>query len=177
MPPWRAPVLFGLPFLLIALGLVFGHRLFPSLSSVKSTREELLQEYENTISEPEWTLLNDFTQNEEAVILRGKALYPVYFQADDGMGNFNWASFEAQPYPRLAFYLIGPRSISVNLPLVAPPAGFPAGMEVIVIGCWSEADDINAVAVLIQGDPPTHYLSEPFPTPSCSVPAPDGPGH
>jgi hypothetical protein len=117
-------------------------------------------------------LLKDFAQNEEAVILHGKAIYPVYFEANDGMGNFNWASFEAQPYPRIAFYLIGPQSISVNLPMQSAPASFPDGADVIVIGCWSEADDINAVAVLIQDDAPIQYLSEPFPAPTCPPSAP-----
>lgn len=172
MPQWRSAVTFGLPFLLIALGLVLGHRLFPSVSSAKSTREELLQEYESTVAEPEWAAMEKFLYNEGIVVLHGKALYPVYFEADDGMGNFNWASFEAQSYPRLAFYLIGPRSISVNLPMDVPPTSFPAGAEVIVIGCQSEADDINAVAVLVRDAEPVHYLTEPFPPSICPSSAP-----
>jgi hypothetical protein len=64
-------------------------------------------------------------------------------------------------------YLIGPRSLSVNLPMESPPARFPDEAAVIVIGCAVEAGDIDAVAIAIRGASPAWYFSEPVPSPVC----------
>jgi hypothetical protein len=161
-------VMSGLPFLCIALGLVWGHRLFPSLYPAKS-QPELLQDYQNTsrATDTEIADWEDFLKQDDATVLHGRAIYPVYFEAEEGMVNFNWPSFAPQPYGRLAFYLIGPQSKSVNLPMDAPPAYFPDGASVIVIGCKIGAGDVRAVSILIQGDTPTYHTGESSSTPVC----------
>jgi hypothetical protein len=168
-------VMFGLPFFLIGMGLVFGHHLFGSLYPAKS-QQELLQIYQNasqSTSDAEITMLKGFLQKDGATIVHGKALYPVYLKAEEGMVNVNWPSFAPQPYNRLAFYLIGPQSISVNLPMDSPPLSFPDGASVMVIGCKVQTGDINALSVLIQGDTPVYYNSEAFLTLSCPHSATD----
>lgn len=165
----RSLVLFGLPFLLIAIGLVSGHRLFPSRYPVK-TPQNLLQDYQTAsqnISGIEIRELQDFLGQEGGTILHGKALYPIYFRAEDGMVNFNWPGFAPQPYSRLAFYLIGPQSMSVSLPMESAPEYFPDGASVIVIGCKTENGNINAISVLVQDDPPIHYNSGRISTSAC----------
>lgn len=161
-------VLSGLPFLGIALVLVWGHQLFPSLYPAKS-QPELLQEYQNTSQATDIEIADwkNFLQQEGATILHGRAIYPIYFEAEEGMVNFNWPSFAPQPYSRLAFYLIGPQSKSVNLPMDSPPRYFPDGASVIVIGCKIGAGDVNAVSILVQGDTPTYYTSGRSLTPAC----------
>jgi hypothetical protein len=162
-------VMFGLPFFLIAIGLVFGHRLFGPLYPLQS-QQELLQVYQSVLppaSKAEITMLKGFLQQDGATIVHGKALYPIYLKAEDGMVNVNWPSFAPQPYNRLAFYLAGPQSISVNLPMESPPLYFPDGASVMVLGCKVEAGDINAVSILIQGESPIHYASEAGLTSSC----------
>lgn len=164
-------VMWGLPFLVIAIGLVSGYRLFPLLYPPKSP-QQLLQDRQIAFplsSEKETTALNSLLQQEGTTIMYGKALYPVYLHADEGMLNFNWPSFAPQPYNRLAFYLIGPQSTSVNLPMESPPLEFPDGASVIVIGCKVESGDLNAVSVLIQGNPPIYYSSESFETATCPL--------
>jgi hypothetical protein len=162
-------VMFGLPFFLLAIGLVYGHRLFGSPYPPKS-QQELLQAYQNvspSASDAEITMLKGFLQHDGATIVHGKALYPMYLKTEEGMVNVNWPSFAPQPYDRLAFYLIGPQSISVNLPIDSPPLYFPDGASVIVIGCKVELGDINAVSILVEGDSPVYYVSEGFSTSSC----------
>jgi hypothetical protein len=161
--------MFGLPFFLIAIGLVFGHRLFGPLYPLES-QQELLQVYQSVLppaSKTEITMLKGFLQQDGATIVHGKALYPIYLKAEDGMVNVNWPSFAPQPYNRLAFYLAGPQSISVNLPMESPPLYFPDGASVMVLGCKVEAGDINAVSILIEGESPIHYASEAGLTSSC----------
>jgi hypothetical protein len=168
-PRRQALVIFGLPFFLIAIGLVFGHRLFGSLYPPRS-QQELLRVYQNaspSASDAEITMLKGFLRQEGATIVHGKALYPMYLKAEDGMVNVNWPSFAPQPYNRLAFYLVGPQSISVNLPMESPPLYFPDGASVMVLGCKVEAGDINAVSILIEGESPVHYASEAYWTSSC----------
>jgi len=171
----QSPVMFGLPFFLIAMGLVLGHHLFPLHYPVKNT-QELLQDYDSTArvaSNPEFASLKTLVQRGDATIFYGRALYPIYLGANEGMVNFNWASFAPKPYKRLAFYLVGPQSTSVNLPMESPPFSFPDGVSVIVVGCKAETGDINALAVLIQGASPIHYIRESFPTPACPLPEPN----
>lgn len=168
-------VMSGLPFFVIAIGLVFGHRLFGPLYPPKS-QQELLQVYQNaspSISDAEITMLTGFLQQDGATIVHGKALYPMYLKAEDGMVNVNWPSFAPQPYNRLAFYLVGPQSMSVNLPMESPPLSFPDGASVTLIGCKVEAGDINAVSILIEGKSSVHYASEGFSTSSCPRPGSD----
>jgi hypothetical protein len=162
-------VMFGLPFFLIAIGLVFGHRLFGPLYPPKS-QQELLQVYESaspSATDTEITMLKGFLGQDGATIMHGKALYPMYLKTEEGMVNVNWPSFAPQPYDRLAFYLIGPQSMSVNLPMESPPLYFPDGASVMVIGCKVEAGDINAVSILIEGESPIRYASEAGLTSSC----------
>ncbi|MGZ9234388.1 MAG: hypothetical protein ACXW4E_02590 [Anaerolineales bacterium] len=168
--PKQSLVLFGLPFFIIALGLISGHGLFPSRYPTTSP-QELLQEYQSALpatSDTELLSLKNFLRQDRATVVYGKALYPIYLKANEGMVNFNWPSFAPQPYHRLAFYLIGPQSMSVNLSIESPLLHFPDGSTVIVIGCKSEAGDINALSVLIQGDSPIYYNSETPSTTACA---------
>jgi len=164
-------VMAGLPFFIFALGLIFGHHLFPLLYPAKTT-EELLQEYKNTslaVSNVEFSSLRNFVESKHATVLYGKALYPVYLNANEGMLNFNWSSFSPKPYSRVAFYLIGPQSVSINLPMESPPLRFPDGASVMVIGCKTESGDINALSVLIQGTSPIRYTVDQLSTPACPL--------
>jgi hypothetical protein len=149
--------------------------LVPSHYPTKSP-QELLQDYQSdspATSDIEIRTLKSFIKQPGATVIYGKALYPIYLKAEEGMVNFNWPSFAPQPYSRLAFYLIGPQSISVNLPMESPPLYFPDGASVIVIGCKTDTGDINALSVLIRGDVPIHHNSKPLLNAACPSSGPD----
>jgi hypothetical protein len=168
----RSLVMSSLPFFLIALLIVQGHRFFPVRYPPRSTAE-LLKDYRSAAPvHAETTALESVLQKDGAIILYGRALYPLYMKAGDGMYNYYWLSYSDRPYDRLAFYVIGPQSMSVVLPMETPPSRFPDGSDVIVIGCQAESGEVIASSVLIQGDSPIQYLSEPSQAPTCPLSAP-----
>lgn len=172
-----APVLF---LLVLSLALTQGHDLF-SLRYPAKSMSQLKDEYENgtnsllSISRSE---LDDFLETEGAVIAYGQALHPSFRTADEeGLDDTwpvytFWPSYKPRPFSRVLFNLIGPISAGVVLPMKSPPASFPESAEVIVVGCLAETGEIYALAVLIEGPSPTHYLSEPFPALACPFTGP-----
>jgi hypothetical protein len=165
----QSPVMFGLPFFLIALATVAGHYLFPLRFPPKSA-DELIKDYQKAMhvnSGMQPTAPENLLHEDGAVILYGRALYPVYLKPNDGMLNYYWLSYASKPYSRLAFHLIGPQPAEVILPMGTPPAVLPDGADVIVIGCLAETGEINASSLLIQGAMPIHYTSDLASTPTC----------
>lgn len=165
----QSPVMFGLPFFLIALATVAGHYLFPLRFPAKSA-DELLKDYQKALqvnSGTEPTAIENLLHEDGAVILYGRALYPVYLRPNEGMLNYYWLSYASKPYSRLAFHMIGPQPAEVILPMGTPPATFPDGADVIVIGCLAETGEVNASSVLIQGATPIHYTRDLASTPTC----------
>jgi hypothetical protein len=97
-------------------------------------------------------------------------LYPAFYKADAGAFNYYWPSYQPRPYKRVVFYLLGPQSVGVILPAKSPPASFPDGAGVIVLGCKAETGVVQAVVVLITGDKPILYNRDPASDPACPVP-------
>ena len=159
----------GLIFLSFGMVLAYGHTVFSGNHPVKSA-QQLQDEYRTTTAEriPEVDL-NDFLLSDQAVIVYGQALYPSFFESDAGLMNFSWPSYQPKPYHRMIFYLIGPRPIGVVLAMENSSLVFPDGAEVIVIGCLAEDDVIEALAVLIPGDPPIQYTRHPLSSLSCPL--------
>jgi uncharacterized membrane protein len=81
----------------------------------------------------------DFLRQPEAKILTGSALYPRYYLAYEGEPGGVGSSFNALPFSRVAFWLVGPIGDQVALPLDIPPSTFPNASDVLVIGCTKEA--------------------------------------
>jgi hypothetical protein len=105
----QSPVMFGLPFFLIALATVAGHYLFPLRFPAKSA-DELVKDYQKALhvnSGTEPTALENLLHEDGAVILHGRALYPVYLRPNEGMLNYYWLSYASKPYSRLTFHMIG----------------------------------------------------------------------
>ncbi|HET9913691.1 MAG TPA: hypothetical protein VFQ13_17495 [Anaerolineales bacterium] len=181
-PLKRLPLIgFTLFFLTLSMALTKGHILFSQRYPDKSV-SQLKEDYNKAAniipSLIPSSLLDDFLKTDGAVIVYGQAQNPSFLVSDQeelkGVWSvfYFWPHYRPQPFSRVIFNLSGPKSAGVVLPMESPPSSFPDGADVIVIGCWAESGEINALAVLIQGEMPTHYLSEPFPAPTCSVPAP-----
>ncbi len=160
-----------LVFFSIALALTYGNELFSSRYPAKP-ENQLLEEYRQlTGSMPGAPLDSEvasFLQADDAVILYGEALYPAYFKANGGAYNHYLLSYEARPYNRVVFHLLGPTSAGVILPLISPPFRFPDGVGVIVGGCKKETGVVDAVFILITDDHPVLYISQPFTGLSCT---------
>jgi hypothetical protein len=162
-------------FLFIGLALTRGQAVFAGRYPAKSV-VQLKQDYDIIIKSMSASIpvnLDDFLKTDGAVIAYGQALYPSFLEADkEGLNEswpvyYFWPSYKPKPFSRMIFNLAGPKSAGVILPMESPPAHFPDRADVIVLGCMAESGEINALAVLVQSDPPIHYLSEPLPTSAC----------
>jgi hypothetical protein len=181
-PLKRLPLIgFTLFFLTISVALTKGHVLFSQRYPDKSV-SQLKEDYNKAAkvipSLIPSSVLDDFFKADSAVIVYGQAQNPSFRMSNqeelEGVWSvfYFWPHHRPQPFPRVIFNLNGPKTAGIVLPMESPPDSFPDGADVIVIGCWAESGEINAVAVFIQGDPPTHYLSEPSPTLTCPRSAP-----
>jgi hypothetical protein len=173
--PIYANITAGLPFFIIAVALVIGHKVFPTPYPPKDdgTLVQLYWEKAETstlnISE-----IEQFLQQEQAAIIYGKAVYPIYFKANVGALNYSWLSFAPKPYKRLAFYVLGPKPAGVIWATDSSPDSFPDGADVIVLGCKTDSGDIDALSVLITStDPPSVYTRDPMPPLVCPLPEPN----
>lgn len=113
---------------------------YPDIKPAELIREQisngLLLEADEIIDSPE---LSRFLDNQDgAVILQGRALYPSYYKAGEYWKNENHRSRVISEYDRLQFELIGPEERLVFLPLNDPPPAFPNAADVIVVGCEVE---------------------------------------
>lgn len=167
-------VFIGLPFLFITLALVLGHKLFPVAYPLKE-ESELVRMYQQAQgnSELDDSQIDEFLQQENATILYGKALYPIYFKSDTGALNYSWMSFAPKPYKRLALYVTGPEAAGVIFASDARPATFPDGADVIVLGCKTETGDVDALSiVLMSTETPVLYSRDPMPALKCPLSEP-----
>jgi hypothetical protein len=88
-----------------------------------------------------------FLQRPDAEVLNGRALWPRFYAANQGEPGGQWPAFNALPFARLGFVLVGPQGAQVVLPLSAVPIGFTNGADVTVFGCLQD-DYFLAGAVL-----------------------------
>ena len=160
-----------IPFLLTSIFLMWGHKL--TLNNISSdTENELVNTLESVDPEIQFQDLKAFLLTDGAVILSGESLYPTFWEANAGAFNIFWPGYSPSPYPRLGFYLLGKQSVYTVLPIKLSPRSFPGGSKVIVVGCKTEANYIDALAILLRTEQPTLYLREPFPGWYCPIPEP-----
>ena len=170
---WNS-VVAGLPFLFITVALVLGHKLFPMGYPVKN-ESELIRMYQEAQGDSglDDVQIERFLQQENATILYGKALYPIYFKSNTGALNYSWMSFAPKPYKRLALYVTGPEPAGVTFVSDSRPSLVPDGADVIVLGCKTETGDIGALSILITStEPPVLYSHDPMPVLICPLPNP-----
>jgi hypothetical protein len=90
------------------------------------------------------------SNNKDAVVLYGRALYPSFYEKGRFWGEENQYISRVKEYDRLQFSLIGPDRAQVYIPLARPPQSFPHGSDVVVIGCRIE-NSVKALLVLVIG--------------------------
>jgi hypothetical protein len=152
---------------------VLGHKAFP-VSYPSKEKGELIRIYQEHVDTGlDAMQIEHFLQEENAAIIYGKALYPIYFKSNQGALNYSWMSFAPKPYKRLAFYVTGPEPTGVIFRSDSRPSTFPDGADVIVLGCKTETGDIEALSILITGtEEPLLYEHDPMPVLTCPLPEP-----
>jgi hypothetical protein len=176
---WRTPLLLGLVFVGVGLGVTMGNVLFQSRYTEKTT-QQLLKEYDEiyrqspaALSPPE---LQDFIKTDEAIAINGRALFPTFLPGGGGFQSVFAPAFDEQSFSRLAFYVTGSQGIGGSIPLDAPPELFPGFENVIVFGCPTEGrygDYIDVLAVILETEPATVYVRSSLPEHlTCPLPHP-----
>ena len=121
--------------------------------------------------------IDAFLAQPEARLLAGEALFPRFYEANQGEMLYDVDSsrfFIPQDYSRLIITLLGRHgSKGVILPLPQPPEIFPHTADAIVLGCQREAY-VEASLIVISldasedGEQNAAYYREPFTLPDCS---------
>ena len=175
--PRRVFLFMGLAALLLALGaaLLFVGDLFPRRYAPLSSEEVLtrllqrgsLQKAGIPASNPASLIASN-----GGVVLRGRALYPKFYAAEQLDACIYHPSFTGEVgYPRLVFQLIGPQSGCVVLPLDKIDQPFPDAVDVTVLGCQIGID-IHAQAIVIEGTPDSVFSRAPVASWTCPLPSP-----
>lgn len=141
-------------YLAISIGFIFLGSLLPITEKAVPPRYTQPVKQEVLASLLASRGLGDFDQSDldsfiksNGKVLIGRALYPRYFESDEGAPGKpttdRWAesakpSFYPKDFSRLSFYLVGPENSSVLLPIEKGPDHFPNASDVIILGCQGE---------------------------------------
>ncbi len=124
--------------------------------------------------------LESFLAQPGAGMWQGRALYPRFYDIGKGETASDFP-YNIQPYPRLAFTLIGPQGQSgVVLPgRVQTGRRILSGVDVLVLGCYTPLQtgglttmQIDALAVLPFDRAESATLRDPLPPLECPLRAP-----
>jgi hypothetical protein len=116
--------------------------------------------------------MRSFLAQPGAGVWTGRMLYPRFYEIGKGETAAD-IPYNHQPYPRMAFTLIGPAGqMGVILPGELR-AHFWSGADVLVLGCGSESGRIDALVVIPSTERMAFsYLREPMPELVCPLRAP-----
>jgi hypothetical protein len=80
-------------------------------------------------------------------ILNGRALYPAFYSAGEGVPGSTFALNVPQEFDRLTFFLIGPEAASISFPFEKQNVDLPSAAHVVVLRCSSHSP--TALAVIL----------------------------
>jgi hypothetical protein len=83
-----------------------------------------------------------------AVVLYGRALYPLYYKQGEFIGDDNKFSLKVRKLDRLQFSYIGSEDALVYIQMKSPPRYFPDASDIFIIGC-REDTGIRALAMKV----------------------------
>lgn len=165
--PYRATVGIGMAFLLIGASVPLAERLFSQKYDPLSETASIALLESQGISNNLQTQIAYLLEDDAAVAMIGRALYPRFYQAEEEEQGGRWSG-EAYLYNRFTFYLAGPDAAHVVLPLNFPPAVFLNATDVLVFGCQRQGHVQAVAVVLINLDGQIYYLDEQRITLGCS---------
>lgn len=97
--------------------------------------------------------LEEFLLQPDTRVIKGRALYPRYYAADDGEPNTAKTGYEILPYPRTLFLIASNADNGlIQLKAGSAPDYLPNASDVIVVGC-ELTKYTEAQLVLVPGEP------------------------
>jgi len=115
-------------------------------ADIEARLNNLLADKNDMLSEDEELLLREVLQADVS-LWSGRALYPRYFQAGDGMDGMGGTY--KRPFSRIEFFLVGSDNLWGVFPYSEAGVGFPHGAEVLVIGDQKTIHYTIEIAALI----------------------------
>ncbi len=171
-------ILAGLAFLLVSSVLPLVERVVPPrypLQTQDALADELLANPLLVQSGLHRDKVASFLAQPGARILKGRALYPRYYEAGDGEPRTAKTGYEPLDYARTVLQIASNDFYGlVILRSEQPPAYLPNAADVIVLGCMQDVY-LDARVVLVLDEPGEFYLSStglPERCPLTETPAP-----
>jgi hypothetical protein len=93
----------------------------------------------------------------ELYAFSGRALYPSFFRADEGVAESSFALTAPLDYRRITFFLVGPQPGPASLRVSSPDLVFPHASDVLLLRCDRSAMEV--AAVIIVAEPSRLYLT------------------
>jgi hypothetical protein len=152
----------SLALLLIGSLLPLAELVVPARYPVQTQQElvaSLLADPHSAVLRAQQDQLHTLLSQPEAILIKGRALYPRFYAAGDGEPRTGKIGYEPQAYPRTLF-LLASTSFNGLVMLRAPdsPEYLPNTADVIILGCKNDRY-MDALAVLVLDKPGGMYLS------------------
>lgn len=163
--PWKRIVMPEVALLMLVASIPLTERLIP----VRYTPDIVHTTLNSLSSTIDQDALRSFLDEDNAVALVGRAMYPRYYPASDGIPYWEWQSYFTRDYSRLGFILVGSEIDPVILPLEEPPSAFPNAADVLVLGCKREGY-IESRLVALLSQPKAVIQASPPRVWSCTAP-------
>jgi hypothetical protein len=168
--PWNKAVAAWLCFILLVSAIPLAELFIPARYPPAVVQTALASLMSEINAKPfDAPAIQRFLGDEDAVARVGRAMYPRYYKAGDGIPRSGWPSYAMRSYPRLGFVLVGSETAAVVLPQETPPVDFANGAEVLVLGCKGE-DIVSARLVMLLKHPMTILLASPSTALECLPP-------
>jgi len=149
--PYRLPHIASLAIglLIVGVSLPVAEKVFPERYDQKwlDSRLESIQASAGLLAPLKDSGLTIETFINDGDILYGRALYPRFFRAGDGMAGDD-GKFEFD-YARIEIYLIGDTHQWYILPFETQPVWFPHGSDVLIFQCPSIAESSSNLAFAV----------------------------
>lgn len=184
---YRKGILFTLPAFLFVITMVafdfIVPQRYPKLSDGQVLTYAVQRGYLNGATINPADLRTFLQKNPRRQALIGRALYPRFYDLNQGELAWTLDENSVRPFPRITFTLIGPQGeFGVSLPQSKPPVEFPNAIDAIVFGCShvplaGEKGRLSpyydaVLVILLTDDGPVIYTRQPEVPLSCPLPEP-----
>jgi hypothetical protein len=122
-------------------------RRFPIVTRAALARQVFKDSGGLGLSNKEWSA---FLTSPQAVVVKGRALYPRLFEKDQGNSASIYKFYYSKPYPRIVFTVIGPNGETQAMLAAMQAPALPNTSDVVILGC-RESTYVQVWAVLLNG--------------------------
>lgn len=174
-PGWQPALAICAGFLLLGVAIPAAEKVYP-LRYTEETMQTWLSEFSQADKKQLLAPHLDTFLANGGEILQGRSFYLRFYGANKGESGSLYPAVYARPFPRLSFFLVGPKGIGVFLPLeMRPSIQAQNATDVLVFGCMQAIEQGPYFEALALYYPETDelFLRTPFPeTLACPLAEP-----